>query len=120
MSIKEYQERAMGTCTSSSNNFAYMSYGLMEEVGEFFGKVAKAVRKEKAMVDYNRLVTERKEAMTDEEIEALRKELGDIQWFVAGIASVMGWNLEEIASENLAKLADRAKRNVIVGEGDNR
>jgi hypothetical protein len=32
----------------------------------------------------------------------------------------MGWSLADIASNNLSKLADRAKRNVITGSGDNR
>jgi len=37
----------------------------------------------------------------------LRKELGDILWYVAGMATNQGWSLHEIAEENLAKLAAR-------------
>ena len=47
-------------------------------------------------------------------------ELGDIMWFAAGIAEVMGWTLEEVAQENIDKLASRQKRGVIDGDGDNR
>ena len=46
MELNEYQEKAMSTCLPSCNNFAYMSLGLVSEVGELAGKVAKAVRKE--------------------------------------------------------------------------
>jgi NTP pyrophosphatase (non-canonical NTP hydrolase) len=50
----------------------------------------------------------------------LKKELGDILWFVAGIARNYYWNLEDIAQMNLNKLEDRKNRNVIQGSGDNR
>jgi hypothetical protein len=52
--------------------------------------------------------------------EMLKKELGDILWFIAGLASNYGWNLEDIAQMNLNKLEDRKNRNVIQGSGDNR
>lgn len=120
MELNEYQKRAMETCTKSSNNFAYMFMNLVGEVGEFAGKVAKAIRKEKAVIDFNNLITERKDAMLEEEIVDLRRELGDCLWQLSGLCTVMGWSLEEVAQENLAKLADRQNRNVIVGNGDNR
>ena len=104
MELNEYQKRAMTTCTDSSHNFAYMFMNLVGEVGEFASKVAKLIRKEKW-------------SSTEEE---LKKEAGDILWQLSGLCSVMGWSLEDVAQENLAKLSDRQKRNVIVGEGDNR
>ena len=45
---------------------------------------------------------------------------GDVLWQLAGLCHVMGWDLEQIAQENRAKLRDRQQRNVIVGDGDNR
>lgn len=93
---------------------------LVGEVGEFASKVAKLIRKEKCCVDsnhYNRLQKNSDWSLTEEE---LKKEAGDILWQLSGLCSVMGWSLEDIAQENLDKLADRQKRNVIVGEGDNR
>lgn len=110
----------MTTCTSSSNNFAYMMLNLVGEVGEFSGKVAKLIRKEKCYIDgnhYNCLQENSEWSITKEE---LKKEAGDILWQLSGLCNYMGWPLEEIAQENLDKLADRQKRNVIVGEGDNR
>ena len=58
MTLDEYQERAMTTCLPSSKNFTYMMLNLVGEVGEFASKVAKAIRKEKAIIDANRLYTE--------------------------------------------------------------
>lgn len=120
MELNEYQERAMTTCTNSSNNFAYMMLNLVGEVGEFASKVAKLIRKEKCCIDgnkYNRLQLRTEWSFTEEE---LKKEAGDILWQLSGLCNVMGWSLEDVAQENLDKLADRQKRNVIVGEGDNR
>ncbi len=120
MTLNEYQKQALTTCMKSSANFSYMFLNLVGEVGEFASKVAKAIRKEKALVDYNQLITERAEAMTEEEVADLRKEAGDILWQLSGLCSVMGWSLETVAQENLDKLASRKQRHVIDGNGDNR
>lgn len=58
--------------------------------------------------------------MSDEEIDELKKEAGDILWQLSGLCSVMGWSLEDTAMQNLMKLASRKERNVIDGNGDNR
>ena len=34
----------------------------------------------------------------------LRKELGDILWYIAHACNVMGWGMEEVALANVAKL----------------
>lgn len=120
MELNDYQEKAMATCMPSCENFAYMMLNLVGEVGEFSGKVAKAIRHETAIVDFNRLQTERRYAMTEDELRELRREAGDILWQLSGLCAVMGWSLEEVALENLLKLADRKSRRVIDGNGDER
>ena len=121
MELDEYQARAMTTCMSSCNNWAYMLTGFVGEVGELAGKVAKAIRKEKAVIDYNQLITEcGANAMAETELHDLKSELGDCAWFIAGLCKVMGWTLEEVCQENLDKLADRKRRGVISGDGDRR
>lgn len=50
----------------------------------------------------------------------LEKEIGDVLWYCAEMATLLGTSLESIARLNIEKLADRAKRNVINGSGDNR
>lgn len=37
----------------------------------------------------------------------LKKELGDVLWFVAEVATAFGWNLDEIAKMNIEKLEAR-------------
>lgn len=118
MTLNEYQERAMTTCTDSSRNFAYMFMNLVGEVGEFASKCAKFIRKGKARFRENNQFCPI--SVDAQEREDLRKEIGDCLWQISGLCSVMGWTLEEVAQENLDKLADRQKRDVIVGEGDNR
>lgn len=41
------------------------------------------------------------------DVEKLRKELGDVLWYVAHACNVMGWRLDEIAALNVAKLRTR-------------
>lgn len=50
----------------------------------------------------------------------IEKEIGDLLWYCAEMATVCGMRLESIAKRNLDKLEDRAKRNQIKGSGDNR
>lgn len=118
MTLNEYQKQAMTTCTDSSENFAYMSLNLVGEVGEFMGKVAKAIRKERMDIDTNNLTLY--EDTPTVELNDLKCEAGDILWQLSGLCSVMGWSLEDIARLNLYKLASRKERGVIVGNGDNR
>ena len=104
----------MTTCMASSENFSYMFLNLVGEVGEFASKVAKAIRKEENCIEYNDL------GVTVTKNEELQKEAGDILWQLSGLCTVMGWKLEDIAQQNLYKLASRQQRNVIDGSGDNR
>lgn len=121
MELNQYQRQAKLTCMPSCENFSYMFLNLVGEVGEFASKVAKAIRKGNATLYYKHLITEcGSQHMTPEEIVDLRKEAGDILWQLAGLCDVMGWTLEEVAQENLHKLASRQARNVIDGNGDNR
>ena len=112
----------MTTCLPTSENFSYMALNLVGEVGELCSKVAKAIRKKQMEIKDNDLRMYSQgddEAAWDREME-MRKEAGDILWQLSGLCTVMGWNLEDIARQNLDKLADRKRRGQIDGSGDNR
>ena len=95
-----------------------MMLNLVGEVGEFASKIAKAIRKNYVYFDGKEI------CVTGEWFRSLETDLkaeaGDILWQLSGLCTVMGWTLEDVAQANLAKLADRKNRGVIVGNGDNR
>ena len=68
MTFKEYQKAAVSFRTDTANNEEYLALGLIAEVGEAAGKLAKR----------------RRDGVWDE--KAFVKELGDILWFVANYA----------------------------------
>lgn len=132
MELNEYQKAAMSTRLPSSDNFSYMMFGLVEEVGELAGKISKGIRKGISSIGLDSEVANQ---VSPDEVKAndiyfldaaenqrdtIKKELGDVMWMVAGITDELGWSLEEICRENLRKLADRKERGVIDGDGDNR
>ena len=121
MTLNEYQEQAMSTCMETSRNYSYMSGNLSAEVGELQGKVSKAQRK--GQLKYNNKGDIVWVASTEEydifDAE-LMKEAGDVLWQLAGLCTVRGWRLEDVAQGNLDKLASRKERGVIDGNGDNR
>ena len=122
MTLNDYQQQAMTTCLPESENFAYMMLNLVGEVGEIAGKVSKYIRKGQANFEGNdlRLYSQGDDNAAWDRESDLRKEAGDVLWQLAGLCSVMGWDLEDIARQNLSKLADRKQRGVIASEGDNR
>ena len=78
------------------------------------GEAGELVEKWKKAVAY------RDGKFNDEEFEDFKKEFADVIWYVAVLAESLGLSLEEIMQQNVAKLADRKKRGVITGAGDNR
>mgnify|MGYP002678169899 CR=1 FL=1 len=119
-----YQKQAMTTCVPNSNNFAYMSYGLVGEVGELAGKIAKGIRKGLFRLRGNEITLNRDDEETNQEardlIAGVIDEAGDCLWELSGLLTTLGCSLGGVAKNNLKKLADRKKRGVIVGNGDNR
>ena len=123
MELNEYQKKAMNTCMPSCKNFSYMMLNLVGEVGELASKVAKSIRKDSSVIINNKLGNRYSPSEREKVVlynEELKKEAGDILWQLAGLCKVMGWPLEDVAQQNLKKLASRKERGVIDGDGDNR
>lgn len=122
MELNEYQEKAMGTCLPSCDNFSYMMLNLVGEVGEFAGKVAKALRKETGIMDdanfFYLQYQDLGEPTSTELYAELKSEAGDILWQLAGLCRVMGWDLNDVAQYNLDKLANRKKDGTIITHQD--
>jgi NTP pyrophosphatase (non-canonical NTP hydrolase) len=83
----------------------YPALGLASEAGEVAGKIKKVLRDQGG--DFA-------QAPTDE----LKDELGDVLWYVAVLADDLGLSLNQIASDNLAKLQSRLARGRLGGGGD--
>nr|DAW52504.1 MAG TPA: NTP-PPase-like protein [Bacteriophage sp.] len=126
LTLNEYQNKAMSTCMPESDNLFYMLTNLVGEVGEFASKAGKHMRKGKLHIttaprdEEGKILHTQMWNISDEERHLMLSEIGDILWQTAGLAKVMGVTLEEVAEENLAKLASRKQRNVIAGDGDER
>ena len=119
MKMNEYQEAAMQTCMLTSRNPLYMLLMIGEEAGELQGKLSKAIRK--GNIEFNENDIEGKftdEAISLEWFDLVKKEIGDVMWGIAGLCSVMGWKLEDIAQMNIDKLAARQAIGTIDGNGD--
>ncbi len=102
MLIEDYQELAWKTALETAKNPAYMVSNLTSEAGEVAGKYAKWIR----------------DGVLDE--AGMQKEVGDVLWQIAGLSTVMGWSLADLASQNLKKLAERQVNNTLKGSGDER
>jgi len=102
MLFEEYQQEAWKTALESAKNPAYMVANLTSEAGEVAGKYAKWIR----------------DGVLDE--AGMQKEAGDVLWQIAGLSTVMGWSLADLASQNLKKLAARQMNNTLKGSGDER
>lgn len=103
MDLDDYQRAARETAIyPEQHRIAYPALGLAGETGETVERVKKWLR------DGNL------------DRDALRKEIGDVLWYVANLAADLDLSLDEIAEANLAKLRSRRERGVLSGSGDNR
>ena len=109
MTFDEYQQAALKTAADTKQKFElfHLVLGLVGETGEIAEKMKKWIRDQgadEANIDRNDLT----------------KELGDVLWYAAVLANYFGISFDDIASKNIAKLADRQKRDTLRGSGDNR
>ena len=103
LNFNDYQTQALTTAIyPEDNRILYPALGLTNEAGEVAGKVKKIIR------DGN---------VTHWDVA---KEIGDVLWYAAVLAHDLGFTLEEIAKDNLNKLAARAARGALKGSGDDR
>ena len=58
--------------------------------------------------------------LTEERRQGLKKEIGDVLWYVAAMAYELGFTLEEVAESNVEKLTKRNVEGTISGDGDDR
>lgn len=109
MTFEEYQKRSRETAVypDRDNNVVYPTLGLAGEAGEVAEKVKKAIRDDGGV-------------FTDMKRVELTKELGDVLWYIAQIATELQLSFEQIAVQNIDKLASRKARSVLTGSGDDR
>ena len=109
MEMNSYQDAARKTAAypDVGLNPIYPTLGLTGEAGEVADKVKKVIRDRKGVFDADTR-------------EAIKLELGDVLWYVAQLASELGYEMDEVAEANLQKLSSRAARGRIGGSGDQR
>jgi NTP pyrophosphatase (non-canonical NTP hydrolase) len=112
MDIKDFQtyqreSRKTWNLIHTDHPIVYPTLGLASEAGELAGKVKKIFR-------------DKGGAISPEDREALKHELGDVLWYLTQIATELDLTLEEVAGTNIRKLFSRLERGQIKGEGDNR
>lgn len=104
MNLNEYQEKAWETVSGNStpNRFAH---GVCAEAGEMSGTFEKFARGD----------------FSEDQLDVrLVYEAGDVLWYLAALCTSIGIDLDHVAKLNLEKLASRARRGKIKGDGDNR
>lgn len=109
MTLNGYQNLAARTIDDEMMPWEIQSHalhGMVAEIGELHGIYQKVYQGHEA------------------DIEHLKKELGDLLWFIAEYCSGNGWELNDIAKMNIDKLKARypsgfsAERSLHRKEGD--
>lgn len=108
MDFYTYQTEAIKTASPCGFDIRNAALGLCGEAGEFADLVKKFVYQNH-----------------DLDTEHLKRELGDIMWYMALAATILGCDLNEIAETNIAKLRARypsghfeAQKSKVRKEGD--
>lgn len=110
MHFNDYQTKATKTALYprvDGHGWIYPALGLANEAGEVTGKLKKVIRDNNGEID-------------DRRRQDISKELGDVLWYIAQLATELDITLDEVAEANISKLASRQKRGTLGGDGDNR
>ena len=106
MKMNEYQKLAARTINpvlTASEMEMHALHGMSGEIGEIHSMYQKQYQGHRLL-----------------DAEHLKKELGDLLWFVAEFCTSAGWTLEEIAQMNIDKLKARFPEGFEVDKSLNR
>ena len=101
------ESRKTWNVIATDHSIVYPTLGLTNEAGEVAGKIKKIFR-------------DRNGQISEEDRQALKKELGDVLWYLTQICTELDLTLAEVAEANIVKLFSRLERGTIRGEGDER
>ncbi len=109
MDFKTYQKKARLTAQypNLGSNNVYPTLGLVGEAGEVAEKLKKVIRDKNGIFD-------------EESKKGIKKELGDVLWYLANLCTEFDFKLEDVALQNLEKLKLRKAKGKISGSGDDR
>lgn len=108
MTIKEYENLIEKTAVFPEEiALTYCTMGLCGEAGEVAEKMKKLYRDEGGDI-------------TETFRHDIKKELGDVIWYVTALAQKLDLSLEEVMEANHKKLMLRRQTNTLHGSGDNR
>ncbi len=109
MTFNEYQQKSRETAIfpDEDNHFIYAALGMMGEAGEVAEKIKKIWR-------------DKEKKVNNEDREEIKKELGDVLWYMSQLALEIGIDFDDVATNNINKLQSRLQRKVLHGNGDNR
>lgn len=110
MNFNDYQKQTLTTAIHHKDELMDKTIWVLGIAGE----AGEIVEKWKKIVAY------RDGEINDEDIQEIKKELGDVLWYIALLADSLGISLEDVAKLNLEKLASRKARGTQKGSGDNR
>lgn len=109
LAFADYQAQAAKTAIYPviGKGFVYPALGLADESGEVLGKIKKIFRDKGGEI-------------SNEDRQALKKELGDVLWYLTQICTELDLTLESVAEANTEKLLSRLERGRLQGSGDDR
>ena len=109
MDFKTYQKKSRKTAQypDLGSNYIYPTLGLVGEAGEVAEKVKKVIRDKNGKFD-------------EDAKSAIKKELGDVLWYISNLCTEFNFNLEDVALQNIEKLKLRSAKGMISGSGDDR
>src|SRR5216117_2210904 len=99
MTFDEYQKQAL---TTADNNYEPLMAKTIWAMG-VAGEAGEVVEKWKKIVAYD------DGKLTQEKLDELAKELGDVVWYIAVMAHSLGFSFEDIMQRNVEKLKSRKK-----------
>jgi NTP pyrophosphatase (non-canonical NTP hydrolase) len=103
----QHESRKTAQVVECNHNITYPTLGLVNEAGEFAGKIKKIFRDKHGVI-------------TEDDRQALKGELGDVLWYLTQLCTELNLTLEDVAQANIDKLFSRLERGKISGDGDNR